>query len=215
MKWALGVRQTTLAGLRSLLRPSFEDGEDSRRPRLARAPAEARLSAPTPSLTLRPATAADLPVLEALPFSGGLPSKHAQRIARQERGEALYLLACDNDRILGHLVLKWDGPGHPLVRTLVEHCAEVEDFVVDPERRSQGIGGAMLDGAGEEARARGIARLGLGVGHGNPRARALYERCGFVLVPGSDHRVTWQTIDERGRRREVFDDCAYMTKELA
>lgn len=42
---------------------------------------------------LRPATERDVPELETLPFSAGLPSKHRDRFERQQREEVLYVLA--------------------------------------------------------------------------------------------------------------------------
>jgi ribosomal protein S18 acetylase RimI-like enzyme len=168
-----------------------------------------------PGVTIRPAGSWDLTELEALPFCSGLTSKHRLRFSRQVEGDAMYLLACRGDRILGHLYLKWHGPDHPHVRSLVASCAEIEDFVVDPEERGRGIGSAMIDFAGRESIERGIRHLGLAVGDGNPRALAFYQRNGFTRVPGAAHRVTWIAVDENDRRYEAFEDCTYLIKELA
>lgn len=167
------------------------------------------------SLEIRAASRADIPPLVALPFSGGLSAKHRDRIERQDRGEALYLLALLGDRIIGHLLLKWNGSEHEFVRRRVPSCAEVEDFVVDPGLRGRGVGGALLDAADTQCRERGVTRLGLAVGLGNPSARAIYEHRGYVLVPGSEHRVSWLQPDPTGREVEAHEDCVYLVKELS
>lgn len=164
---------------------------------------------------LRHATDADLPALEALPFSGGLRSKHRDRFERQQRDEMTYLLATDGDEIVGHLLLKWDCPSDPHVRALIPPCSEVEDFVVAPNLRGQGIGSEMLAVAGARSVERGVTRLGIAVGVENPSARALYERRGFVFVAGSEHRVSWLAPGEAGREVREHEDCVYLVKDLA
>jgi len=162
--------------------------------------------------TLRPATESDLPQLVALPFSTGLPSKHRDRFARQQQGQAVYVVAEAEGEIVGHVLLKWNGPEHPVVRALAPACAEIEDFVVNPALRGQGIGSAMLEYAANLSLDHGETHLGLGVGLGNPTARALYERRGFALVSKSEHRVTWMARDAQGREFEDHDDCVYLIK---
>ena len=172
-------------------------------------------SLPVESLQIRAAFHADIAELVALPFSGGLPSKHLDRVERQGRGEALYLLALIDDRIIGHLLLKWNGPDAVDVRRLVPSCAEIEDFVVAPALRGRGVGSALLEAADDRCRERGIPVLGLAVGLGNPFARAIYEHRGYALVPGSKHRVTWLQPDGMGRKVEGHEDCVYLVKELS
>ena len=166
------------------------------------------------NLELRPAENADVPLLIALPFSGGLPGKHSDRLARQRRDEAAYVLAVSDGVIIGHLLLKWNGPEHAAVRPLVGCCAEIEDFVVEPTHTGRGVGSALLDHAAGLCDAGGETRLGLAVGVTNRHAWALYERRGFVLVPGSVHRVTWRFLDPSGRPMEEGEDCVYLVKEL-
>jgi ribosomal protein S18 acetylase RimI-like enzyme len=54
----------------------------------------------------------------------------------------------------------------------------VEDLAVDPERRSQGVGGALLDGAEEWARERRATHLELDTGLDRTDAQRFYERRG-------------------------------------
>lgn len=169
---------------------------------------------PGDRIDLRWATDADLAELEALPFSGGLSSKHRDRFERQQRDEVVYVLAIVADEIIGHLLLKWDCPSDLHVRAMVPSCAEVEDFVVAPNLRGQGIGSEMLAFAGTQSLKRRVDRLGIGVGVGNLSARALYERRGFVLVPRSGHRVSWLSPDASGREVREHEDCVYLVKDL-
>jgi GNAT superfamily N-acetyltransferase len=166
-------------------------------------------------LDLRLAQDADEPSLRALPFSSGMPGKHRQRLDRQARGEASYLLAGDARMIIGHLLLKWDCPEDSLVRALVRTCAEIEDFVVDPALTGRGIGSAMLEFAAGLCRDRGETRLGLAVGLENPYAREFYERRGFVPVPASAHRVTWLAPTPSGQEIEEAEECIYLEQELS
>lgn len=172
------------------------------------------LDRPDNVVNLRWATEADLPALEGLPFSGGLPSKHRDRFERQLRDQVVYVLATAGDEIIGHLLLTWNSPSDPHVRELIPPCAEVEDFVVAPRLRGRGIGSEMLAYAEAQCLERGVTRLGIGVGVGNPSARALYERLGFELVPGSEHRVSWLTRDTTGREFREYEDCVYLVKGL-
>jgi GNAT superfamily N-acetyltransferase len=58
----------------------------------------------------------------------------------------------------------------------------IDEFFVVPAMRGRGIGARVLALVEQEARERGLQRLYLEVGHGNP-AQGLYRRAGFV-----DHR---------------------------
>ena len=173
-----------------------------------------RKSSIMPSVRIRAATQADIPRLVALPFSGGLPAKHRDRVERQDRGEALYLLALLGDRIIGHLLLKWNGPHSADIRRLVASCAEIEDFVVAPGLRGRGVGGALLDAADTHSRERGVTRIGLSVGLENPSARAIYEHRGYVVVPGSEHRVSWLQPDATGCEVEAHEDSVYLIRDV-
>jgi ribosomal protein S18 acetylase RimI-like enzyme len=55
----------------------------------------------------------------------------------------------------------------------------IDELFVAPAMRGRGIGAKVLALIEQEARARGLQRLYLEVGHGNP-ARGLYRRAGFV-----------------------------------
>jgi ribosomal protein S18 acetylase RimI-like enzyme len=69
---------------------------------------------------------------------------------------------------------------------------------VHAARRGQGVGSALLAGCVEQARDLGWRALSLSVEDGNPAARALYERNGFVVVGRSGDSDTMM-CDLRGR----------------
>lgn len=62
-------------------------------------------------------------------------------------------------------------------------AAWLEDLVVDPAYRRQGIGQKMLAFLVEQARAEGVLRITLLTDMQNERAQALYRRAGFVGSP--------------------------------
>jgi GNAT superfamily N-acetyltransferase len=71
--------------------------------------------------------------------------------------------------------------------SLLERDTENERFLMDgifvaPHARGQGVGTALLHAIIAEAKTRGYAQVRLDVIDTNPRARALYERSGFVAT---------------------------------
>jgi len=56
----------------------------------------------------------------------------------------------------------------------------LDSLVTHKDYRGQGIGQELLEAAFAKARESGMSVIGLNVDHGNPRAKALYERMGFV-----------------------------------
>ena len=67
-----------------------------------------------------------------------------------------------------------------LDRDLTDGSLLMDGICVAKEARGQGVGGALLLAIKEEAQARGQQDVRLDVIDTNPRARALYERQGFV-----------------------------------
>ncbi|WP_281984324.1 GNAT family N-acetyltransferase [Thalassorhabdomicrobium marinisediminis] len=70
---------------------------------------------------------------------------------------------------------------------LLERDVENERFLLDgifvrPAARGQGVGRALLEATYAEAAQRGYKEVRLDVADSNPRARALYEREGFVAL---------------------------------
>jgi ribosomal-protein-alanine N-acetyltransferase len=99
-----------------------------------------------------------------------------------------------------------DQRGGMLLARLAADEAEVLTVAVVPERRQQGVGGALMQAALEEARLRGAVRLFLEVSTRNPAARGLYQQLGFAQVgrrtgyyaDGSDALVLSKELRARG-----------------
>jgi 8-oxo-dGTP diphosphatase len=78
---------------------------------------------------------------------------------------------CDGE-VVGFLVLS-------VVSALTGLRAWIDDVAVDPARRRQGIGRALVEAAIQRASRRGATDLYLDTGRGNPDARDFYLACGF------------------------------------
>lgn len=144
-------------------------------------------------LAIRPATPADRAALDEqamllnrfeepfahdrrLDLPGGMESVDTllQRVA--DTGGAL-LVAERDGGVVGHMAL-WFDRMPPFVREELRDYAYIGDLFVREAHRGQGIGRALIAEAERLARARGVARILLGVLPGNP-AEALYRRLGY------------------------------------
>jgi ribosomal protein S18 acetylase RimI-like enzyme len=111
---------------------------------------------------------------------------------RLDRPASQYLVAWDGEAPVGHVCLQWIEP------------PELQDLWVLPDRRSGGIGRALIAAAERETAARGHGRLLLSVGVHNERALSLYERLGYTRTETPPQRIKG-TIRIRGRPLAVDD----------
>lgn len=128
------------------------------------------------------------------------------RLDQQVEQGSTYLIAWDRGRPVGHAHLAWHGThlGIP----------EVQDVYVLPEQRRRGIGTLLTQAAEEEARTRGWKDISLSASkEGNPEARRLYDRLGYVDAGVEPVRVSG-TIMQRGRPVNVDDTLVYLSKPL-
>lgn len=165
-------------------------------------------------VTFAPLTEDHLALLETSPWTSGLTTKHRDRFERQQRGDALYLVAWHRGRLIGHLLLKWVDPQSSPLAAQPTDCAEIEDFVVQPESRSCGIGARMLAAAEKRAWQHGQRHVGLGVTLDNSRARALYERVGYRDSGFGVYTIRWQYLGGDGQRHWEEARCTYLVKAL-
>lgn len=82
------------------------------------------------------------------------------------------LVAECEGQVVGFLVLSF-------VSALTGLRAWIDDVVVDPARRRQGIGLALVEAAIQRASRRGVTHLFMDTGRGSPDARDFYRACGF------------------------------------
>ena len=164
------------------------------------------------AITVEPASEGDVGILtRRLPRPR---AKHLERLERQRRGEALYLIAWRDGEPVGHALLKSPG-AVDLAPGKRAGCAEIEDLFVVVAYRRQGVGRRLLVVAEREARRRRFGKLGLAVGVENLAARRLYQRQGFVDTGYGEFVLFGSLTGEDGTRRQWEETCVYLVKQLA
>ncbi|MFD5315573.1 GNAT family N-acetyltransferase [Streptomyces sp. NPDC127098] len=156
------------------------------------------------ALTVRDLAPADLPWCG---WSGSeLHLGHvAGELRRAELGEVDYLAVCPPS-------------GLPMAIGGVDHraregCGVLFQLAVHPALRSCGLGTLLVRAAEARIRERGTGRAELSVEENNPRARALYERLGYVAY-GSEP-AGWDELAPDGSVRRYETVCTVMRKDLA
>lgn len=124
---------------------------------------------------------------------------------RARRGDVEYLAICGP-------------PGLPIAIGGIDYAARnmagtLWQLVVHPALRSCGLGTALVGAAEERIARRGLRRAELGVEESNPRARALYERLGYVAY-GSEPD-SWTAEGPDGSLTTYETVCTRMRKWLA
>ena len=154
-------------------------------------------------LTIRDLTVADLP---SCGWSGSAThlASIARALERVRRGEVEYLAACPPSGLpvaLGGIDYA-QRPGAGTLWQLVVHGA----------LQSCGIGTMLIHAAEQRILARDLHRAELGVEESNPRARALYDRLGYVAYGRAPESWDEQAPDGSIFRYETM--CTLMRKEL-
>jgi ribosomal protein S18 acetylase RimI-like enzyme len=161
----------------------------------------------TSSVTL-PLVVRDLQAddVEKLGWSG--PPAHLRAIrsalARRDAGEVDYLAVCARADL--PLAVGGVDYGHRA------GTGTLWQLAVLPGLQSCGLGTVLIGALEERARRRGKARVDLGVGEDNPRARALYERLGYRPCGSEVDRWTYEREDGTTGVHEQL--CALLGKEL-
>lgn len=170
---------------------------------------------PKAVVDIRPVTETDMALLEK-GFPEGGTAKHAERFLRQQKGEALYLIAWYQGQPVGHALLKWSGSGDEHVaRQLCVACPDVEDLFVLAELRSRGVGTQILHFAERLVWECGYTRIGLSVGAAtNELARRLYERLGYEDAHFGEYLERGEYVDAQGQHHTWEETCVYLTKDL-
>jgi ribosomal protein S18 acetylase RimI-like enzyme len=127
-----------------------------------------------------------------------------EQLGRVPSGEVEYLAAClPSGRPVGKAGI--DYAGRAGAGTLYQAA-------VHPVLQSCGIGTLLVQVAEERIMARGCTSAELGVEHSNPRARALYERLGYVAY--GDEPDEWDAEGPDGRIVRHRTMCTLMRKSL-
>jgi ribosomal protein S18 acetylase RimI-like enzyme len=129
----------------------------------------------------------------------------ARELARVEAGVAEYLAVC---------IAKTDRPVAigGIDYEIAPGSGTIHQLATMPALQSCGFGTALIEDAERRIRGRGLTRAELGVEHQNPRARALYERLGYVAF--DDVPDAWDEEAPDGTIRLYETMCTVMAKEL-
>ena len=133
-------------------------------------------------LRIRPSTLSDAPTLATLDAASWpadvqvappQPADEPFFTSWREPGDVL--VAAVDDEVTGYVRL-----GRHMRLAANDHVRHVEALGVAQAARGRGVGSALVAAAIEEARRRGVAKLGLRALSNNPGALRLYEAHGFV-----------------------------------
>ena len=151
------------------------------------------------ALTLRAATAADVPLLAEL--IRALATYEREPEAAQLTEDTLLRDGFGPDPAFRALVAEWDGAGcgmalyFPIYSTWQGRSLYLEDIFVRPQFRGRGIGRALLEKVAAEAVEQGCARLDWSVLNWNQPAIGFYESLGALRMGEWDRmRLTGEAL---------------------
>ena len=167
------------------------------------------------SAEIRPLALPELGLVEAhINLDWAAAGKHRARLERQDRGEVLYLIACQGATPSGHVLLEWGGTEDLPIRSRLLDCPNLEDLFVMPEFRNLGTGSLLLDAAIAAVQEAGYTQLGLGVVVDNPGAMRLYQRKGFQDSGLGEYTTGGRYLDREGTLQTWQETCTYWIKLL-
>ncbi|MEV1065580.1 GNAT family N-acetyltransferase [Streptomyces sp. NPDC050263] len=144
--------------------------------------------------------------LPACTWSGSATHlRHVEReLVRAATGEVDYLAVCTPVNLpvaIGGIDYQVSGEAGTLWQ-----------LAVLPALQSRGLGTLLIRAAEQRIRNRGLRRAGLAVEEDNPRARALYERLGYVAYGREPDAWDEEGPDGSIRRHETM--CVLMRRDL-
>ena len=169
------------------------------------------------TITIKPAEASQLEVLQHEFSPDTLSKQHYKHYEVQKQGEGVYLIAWHEHIPVGHFLLYWRGPQDAQVMQHVDvtESAYLEAGATQVAYRRKGVATALIQEAEQLARAKGCLRIGLKVGSSdNPEAKRLYEHLGYVDWGHGDFLVSWEYMDRNGNTRTESEIVTYMHKLL-
>jgi GNAT superfamily N-acetyltransferase len=167
-------------------------------------------------IEIRPVEAADIDVLQRQFAPNNALNYHQPRLAVQQRGAGVYLIAWHDGEPIGHFLLRWHGPEDDPTGRYPPGTACLEAGATLPAFRQRGVATRLIQHAERLARNAGHRQIGLAVGSSdNPMARRLYERLGYRDWEQGEFRIQWQYETLEGVRGEESEICIYMFKVLS
>ena len=164
-------------------------------------------------IDIRSLKPSDVIHLESQPFPHA--PKHHDRLARQQQGDVVYLIAWIDGLPVGHLLLKWGGTTDPPMADVLAQCPDIEDLFVLPDYRQRGIATRLMDAAEALASQNGYPLVGLGAGaEETDIARQMYERRGYADAGFGEYVESGTAFDQAGREFRWEARCLYLIKTL-
>ncbi|MFI6738028.1 GNAT family N-acetyltransferase [Nonomuraea sp. NPDC050451] len=154
------------------------------------------------------------PDLPAMVDSLGQEGYFTDRLARQDSGHGVLLVAWESGVAVGDVYV-WLGPAEePELRTHLPGVALLTHLEVVPWMRNRGIGTALLWAAEERLLADGHDQVALGVGLDNPDALRLYQRRGYAEWPHGEVATTDVVYHPNGGLELRPELCRILVRKL-
>lgn len=165
----------------------------------------------TANAEVRPASDADLATLVAV-----LGERHffTDRLARQQRGGGVLLVAWLDGQPVGEAFLECEPAAEPEVRRHLPGVPRLDHLEVLGPFQGRGIGTALIGAAEATARQLGYEQIALGVGLDNPKARRLYERLGYADWGHGTVVGTWVEYPDDGPPVTLSEIIDMLVKHL-
>jgi GNAT superfamily N-acetyltransferase len=139
----------------------------------------------------------------------------ADRLARQDAGRGVLLVALVDGRPVGDVYLWLEPAEEPEVRRYLPGVPLLGHLEVLPELRGQGIGTEVMRAAEDTLRRLGHQRVALGVDMDNHRATALYQRLHYIDWGYAPADTSQEVYHPDGRVERVPEKCYILVKELS
>ncbi len=166
------------------------------------------------NLTIKKLEREELSTLEkAIPF-GKMINPHPIRLREQEKGNALYLIAWLDKKIIGHIFLRFDGAKDRIIKNKIKKCAHIEAAAIISEFQGRGFGTKLIKKCESISKNKGFKKIGMAVSIDNEGAFNLYKRLGYKDIGLGSFKTGWFVKDKNGKRKKEFETCIYLVKKL-
>jgi ribosomal protein S18 acetylase RimI-like enzyme len=162
-------------------------------------------------VSIRQATKDDLPSLEWNGEYTHFRRLYADTFTLVQQGTAIMWIAELNGKgLIGQCFVSLKGNRPELADGITR--GYIYGFRVQTHFRNQGIGTAIMRTIEDDLKQRGFRQVTLNVGQGNDSARRFYERRRYVVIDSDPGR--WSYIDDKGKRRDMYEPAWRMLKDL-
>jgi GNAT superfamily N-acetyltransferase len=164
-----------------------------------------------PALTVTPLSPERLDDLVAL---HGQRPFFEEKLAAQAGAAGVLLVGWVDGQPIGDVWVSFTPAPEREVNELLPGVPMLVHLEVLSVLRNRGYGTSIIRAAEELVRARGHARITLGVGVENPAARRLYERLGYAEWPHGRIATGYHAVGDDGVRRWFPETITMLVKSL-